>query len=138
MSQIRLIDTNVLIRYLTQDDPEKANRGRVLLKRVERGDEEVAISHLVVFEVVFLLHKTYKLPRRRIRELVTALLMLRNVHIPDRSDLLDALAMFEEHNISFADAVNAMYMRRHGMTEIYSWDAEFDRVPWLKRLEPVL
>jgi predicted nucleic acid-binding protein len=61
---------------------------------------------------------------------------MRNLHVPDVSDLHDALALFEEQNISFADAYNAVYMRRHGITEVYSWDAEFDRVPWLTRLKP--
>jgi predicted nucleic acid-binding protein len=138
VSDIRLIDTNVLIRYFAQDDPARAERGRLLLERIERGSERAALSHLGVFEVVFLLQKTYRVPRRQIRELMTSLLTTRNVDVPDRGDLLEALQLFEELNISYADAYNAVYMRRHGMTEIYSWDKEFDRVPWLRRLEPSL
>ena len=136
MSATRLIDTNVLIRYLTQDDPAKAALGRAVLERVSRGDEQAAISHLVVFEVVFLLQKTYRIPRHSIRQMVTALLVMPNMHIPDRQLLLDALVIYEQENISYADAFNAVYMRGEGMTELYSWDAEFDRLPWLIRFEP--
>jgi predicted nucleic acid-binding protein len=38
--------------------------------------------------------------------------------------------------ISLPDAWNAVFMRSHGLTEIYSWDTDFDEMIWLTRIEP--
>jgi predicted nucleic acid-binding protein len=40
-----------------------------------------------------------------------------------------------QHRISFADAFNAAFMQQQ-IGEIYSWDADFDRIPGIARIEP--
>ena len=49
----RFVDTNVLLRYFTGDDEEKALRAPALLQRIELGEERIETSHLVFFEVIF-------------------------------------------------------------------------------------
>ena len=39
-------------------------------------------------------------------------------------------------DLSFADAFTAVTMKARGMTEIYSWDSDFDDIEGIKRLEP--
>ena len=39
-------------------------------------------------------------------------------------------------NVSFADAYNAAYMESRGITEVYSYDTDFDRIEGIKRVEP--
>jgi predicted nucleic acid-binding protein len=46
------------------------------------------------------------------------------------------LRLFVQYPLSFADAFNIAYMQSHQLTEIYSWDKDFDRVPGITRLEP--
>jgi len=118
MSSPRFLDTNVLIRYFTHDDPETGRRAFDLVALVDRGEEVVILSHLVLFEVIFTLQKTYQIER------------------PNILTWLEALAIFVESNISFADVYNAIFMRRAGVAEVYSWDSDFDRLPWVTRVEP--
>ncbi len=61
----RFRDTNILIRYLTNDDPNKASLALALLDRVAEGAEQVATTPLVIFETIFLLQRTYKLANDR-------------------------------------------------------------------------
>jgi predicted nucleic acid-binding protein len=49
----RLLDTNLLIRFFTRDDPPKADRVLGLLERVARGSERLVTTPVVVFETVF-------------------------------------------------------------------------------------
>jgi predicted nucleic acid-binding protein len=42
----------------------------------------------------------------------------------------------EQPFLSYADAFNAAYMQSRGITEIYSWDTDFDRLPGITRIEP--
>ncbi len=48
----RLLDTNVLIRYFTRDDPAKGERALALLLRVEQGQAKLATTATVIFETV--------------------------------------------------------------------------------------
>ena len=63
MAPPRFLDANIMLRYFTRNDPDKAQRARALLERVERRDEKVITSTLVVFETVFTLQRTYKVAR---------------------------------------------------------------------------
>ncbi len=132
----RFLDTNVLLRYLLGDDKEKAQRAFGLLRRVELGQEKVATSPMVVFETVFTLQKRYRVPRERIRESLRDIISLRGLELPNKSLYVKTLDLYASHNISFTDAFNAAYMASRGITEIYSWDPDFDRLPGIARLEP--
>ena len=59
---LHFLDTNVLLRYLNNDDVDKAQRAESLLLRVERGQERVTISPLVIFETVYTLQSRYRVP----------------------------------------------------------------------------
>ncbi len=67
---VHFVDTNILLRYLTRDDEQKAQRALQLLMRVEKGEEKVVTSSLVIFEAVFTLQSFYKVSRSRIKELI--------------------------------------------------------------------
>ena len=77
----RFLDTNILLRYFTRDDPEKAERALALLQGVEQGQERVIISPMVIFETVFTLQHSYGVPRPRIRDLVEDIISLRGVQL---------------------------------------------------------
>lgn len=132
----RFLDTNVLLRYLTASDPDKAERARRLLARVERGEEKVVTSVMVVFETVFTLQRTYKVPKARIREMVGDLLSLPALQLTGKSLCMQVLDLYAAHNVSFADAYNAIYMRSRGLDEIYSWDTDFNDIAGMTRVEP--
>jgi predicted nucleic acid-binding protein len=132
----RFLDTNILIRYLTNDDPAKSTRALSLLERLAEGDEEGVTTPLVIFETVFLLERSYKLPKADLRAKITAVLALQGLHLAEKSLCLRALDYYVDLNISYADAYNAAWMRQANVSEVYSWDREFDRIAALTRPEP--
>jgi uncharacterized protein len=134
---LRFLDTNILLRYFTRDDEEKARKALALLQRIERGEERVETSLPVIFETVFTLHRRYHVPKARIRELLLPILRLRGLHVPTKNRLLDALDLYVENpHLSFADAFSAITMKARGIPEIYSWDTDFDNIEGISRLEP--
>ena len=134
---MRLTDTNLLIRFFTRDDPEKAERVRQLLERVEQNQEKVALSPIVVFETVFTLAHSYKLSRAQIKEMLEDVISLRGVHLPNKNVYLRALELYAQHpRLSFGDAYNASYMESLGLTELYSYDEGYDRLTEITRFEP--
>lgn len=74
--------------------------------------------------------------RERIRDVLVPILSLRDLRVPDRQISLAVLDLYAQYSVSFADAFNTVYARAHGVSEIYSYDREFDRIPGVRRLEP--
>lgn len=130
------LDTNILLRYFLHDDEEKARHALALIQRVEQGDEIVESNALVVFEMVYVLQRVHRIPKQQVRDMLQSVLNLRGLRISDRDLCSDALDLFAEKNISFADAYSGLYMKARGLTAIYSWDTDFDRIEGIERVEP--
>ena len=56
--------------------------------------------------------------------------------MPYKAVFEKALETFPNTNVSFADLFNYFFMLEHGVTEIYSYDEDFDMLPEVKRLMP--
>src|SRR5512135_672523 len=132
----RFLDTNILMRYFTRDDEHKAAAALALLRRIQAGTEQVTTSPLVLFEVVFLLERTYQLPEDRVADAVLSVLTLPGVKLANKTLWRTAFQVHLTYPIDFADAYNTAVMQRTGVSEIYTWDEDFDRIPGLTRVEP--
>jgi predicted nucleic acid-binding protein len=133
---MRFLDTNILLRYFTKDDEAKAHKALALLERIERGEERVETSLPVIFETIFTLERYYHVPLPQIKELLLPILRMRGLRLPAKNLCIAALDLYVEHNISYVDAFNAASMQNRGITEIYSWDTDFDRIAGITRIEP--
>jgi predicted nucleic acid-binding protein len=130
------LDTNVILRHLLQDDPDQSPRATAYLLRVERGEVAVETADTVVFETVFTLERRHRRAKAAIRDQLLDILALPGVVLPGKSHLGDVFDLYVHHNIAFADAYHVVQMRRRGLTEIISFDREYDRVPGITRIEP--
>lgn len=133
---MRFLDTNVLLRYFTKDDEAKAQKALALLQRIERGEERAETSLPVIFETVFTLQRRYRVPLPQIKSLLLPILRMRGLRLPSKNLCIAALDLFVERNISYVDAFNALYMQSRYITEVYSWDTDFDRIEGITRIEP--
>jgi len=138
MSEVTFIDTNILIRYFTQDVPEQAERARVLLLKLKSGELQATTAEIVLGEVVWVLSsKTlYRQPREEVRKHLTRFLSLKGLLLPYKRSYLRALELYDTVGISFADALCAAHMERQHIKTIWSFDPHFDRVANIIRREP--
>ena len=132
----RFIDTNVFLRHFLADDQDKAAAAQGVLLRIESGEEQVMTSHLVLFELVFILHRTYKLPKDEVVALVAGLLDYRGLQLVGKEIWRTAFDVWTAHTIDFTDAYNVAVMRATGVTEIYAWDRGYNQVADITRIEP--
>ena len=133
---VKFLDTNILLRYLTRDDEDKAQRTFNLLLKVERGEERITTSSLVIFETIYTLQSFYKVPRRTIKELLLPIIALKNLQLSGKDVYYRAFDLYIDKNISFTDAYNAAYMIDEEITYVYSWNKDFDKIEGITRLEP--
>lgn len=132
------IDTNVFIRLLIGDDPEKEERCLSLFQRARRGDITLATSETIVAEIVYVLSSwsTYRLPRERIAAALQPVLAIPGLRLEHKDSVLQALVLWEESTLDFEDCLAIEHVRRMGLDGIYSYDRGLDRIPGVRRLEP--
>jgi predicted nucleic-acid-binding protein len=94
------VDTNVLVRLLTGDDPKQAAAARSLF-----AAGPIWLAKTVLLETGWVLRSLYGFEESAIRDAFTKLLGLKNVHAEDASCLADALAL-TAHGIELADAMH--------------------------------
>jgi predicted nucleic acid-binding protein len=136
VKKARALDANVILRFLTNDIPEQANRCAGLLKRVEAGTEEVWLPDLVLADIIWTLEKFYKQPKKQIRELLIPVLNLRSLRYSSKKTAREALRFYVEKNVDWTDAVTAAQMIVRNQHEIYSYDTGFDKIEGITRVEP--
>jgi predicted nucleic acid-binding protein len=135
---MRFIDANVFIRYLTRDDPEKAQACLELFQKAQQKEITITTSESVIAEVVYVLSskRLYNLPREEIRKLLYPFLLLPGLTLTNRKMYLRALDLYATCPIDFEDALIVAQMERQKITEVYSYDRDFDQVAGITRLEP--
>jgi predicted nucleic acid-binding protein len=129
---MKLVDTNILIRLITQDHPAVAKRCRDLLLH---SDEDIFITDLAIAEAVWVLHRSYGLSREEITGRLMPIVRSPRIGFFDRELLEQALVLFGEHGTSFTDAYHAALGRRRGFDSVYSYDRDFERLKF-PRAEP--
>ena len=137
---MRFLDTNIILRYLTHDDDAKAEACYRLFQQVNRGEEELFTCEAVVAEVAYVLSSPralYRLSHEEIRDRLVPILALRGVRLPQKQLYLRALDIYAFSPVlDFEDALAVAHMEHRGVTEIVSYDRDFDRIVGLQRIEP--
>jgi predicted nucleic acid-binding protein len=130
------VDTNIFLRYLTKDAPLRYEKCREMFKKAMKGDIAITTSGMVIAELVWTLLSYYKVPKAEVIEKVTVIVGTKNLSIPDKHIVADALVLYARKNIDLFDAYNAVFMRYHGLRDIYSYDEDFELIEDIKRTEP--
>ena len=52
---MRFVDTNIFIRYLTSDDPQKSAACRAFWQQVAKGQETATTTEVVIAEICYIL-----------------------------------------------------------------------------------
>ncbi len=134
------LDTNIIIRYVTQDDPDKAERSRELLKKVEAGELTFFASESIVVEIVQVLSSKglYNQPRATVASHLSAILALTRLKLANKRTILRALDVWvnASASVDFVDALSVAHMERQHISSIASFDRDFDRFTQIDRYEP--
>jgi predicted nucleic-acid-binding protein len=133
----RIIDTNVVIRYLVGDGADHAVKAAQLFLDAEAGLVNLVIPEIVLVESVHVLYKGYKLEKAAIVNAMRQLVGLPGVEtITPLEVITKGLENFETTNAPWPDALIAAYGAYLGLPEIYSFDGHFDKFNGIIKIEP--
>jgi predicted nucleic-acid-binding protein len=97
------LDTNVLVRFLVEDDPRQAQIVRDLVRSVIESGSRCFLSDLVLAEMVWVLERRYKVPRTEIVEKLEQLLRSRHLEFQSRDWIDRATRAYKAMRGDFAD-----------------------------------
>ena len=132
------LDTNIFIRYLTQDDPVKMRACLALLQRIQAG-EEATTSEVVLAEVALVLSspRQYKLNHADVSARLRPVLLLRGLKVPNKRRVLRALDLYAMHSqLDFEDCLTVAQIEQQKIGALMSYDRGFDQIPNIARQEP--
>lgn len=121
------LDTSVVVRYLTGDQPEMAERAASIID----GETELYVTDVVIAETAYVLTSVYRVPREAVVDHLMDLVQKRSVVLfgLDLGLVVDALLMCRPSGrVSFADAMVWASARSAGSETVYSLDKRFPDV----------
>lgn len=116
------IDTNVLVRYLTCDDPEQAEKAEALFQTHCTSEEPGFVPHIVLCELVWVLKRSYKFPKSKIVEALWYLLNTLELRIEAAPLVRQALQEFEKGKADFSDYLIGAICRENGCRFVATFD----------------
>lgn len=126
----KLVDTNLIVRFLVNDNSKQAQAAEKVFK-----ENELILTDVALAEVVWTLQSFYKLPRQEIIDKIYRLLQSKSF-IFNRELLLNSLFKYLNYKISFVDAYLIAYVEINKMEGLYSFDEGLDKVKTVTRFKP--
>ena len=125
------LDTNLLVRLLTNDDPAQARQVADLI------DTSAAcfVPFTVVLELEWVLRGAYQLSREAITHALRGLIAIRHLHLEQEEQVLQALEAYGQ-GLDFADALHLL--RSEGCAALVSFDRAFVRKAGELELTPAV
>lgn len=131
------VDTNLFIRYLTNDDPSKADRVEKLLDQAAHGSVTLVTTEMVIAEIVWVLESFYELANTAIAPLVRGILATPGLEVINGALIGRAVELYEGQGVDFVDGYIAAVMEKHGISVLYSFDRKhISRLRTITRKEP--
>lgn len=128
------IDTNVLVRYLAQDDPKQSAVATRFIEGRLSVENPGFVSTVTLCELVWVLAESYSADRKRIREIVEGLLATKQLVI-ERSELIwKSLRAWEGVAADFSDALIGQLAIAHGAEKTVTFDRTAARLPGFELL----
>ena len=122
------IDTNVLVRFLTQDDAEQGALARAFFAELT-PEAPGFIAREVMVELVWVLERAYHYTRAEIAGAIEGLLSAVELEVEASDDIGTALSAYRDQGFGFADLMIAAAARRVGAKTLMTYDRKAARLP---------
>ncbi len=116
------LDTNVLVRYIVQDDPEQAEAAERLIEEACTRQSPGYVGVPVLVELVWVLTAAYRHDRPMVASVIRQLLRTAELLVEDRETAWSALREFESGGADFADCLIGHRNRARGCDRTYTFD----------------
>jgi predicted nucleic-acid-binding protein len=123
----RIVDANVILRYLLADHPVLSPRAKELFDGVRVGERGAYVPECVLVECVYVMQRIYQVQRAEIAEKLRALLGFRGITGEQVPLLGQALGLYAQTSVSFVDALIATTAAARGL-KVETYDQNLQKL----------
>jgi predicted nucleic-acid-binding protein len=123
------LDTNVLVRYLAQDDPAQSARATEIIERRLSHENPGFVSVVTMAEMVWVLDRAYGLPDEDIAAAIERMLQADVLVVESEQEVFAAMTALEEGRGAFADALIGTLGAAAGCPATLTFDKKALRLP---------
>lgn len=116
------LDTNVLVRYLAQDDPQQSALAVELIEGSCSENSPALINHVVLCETVWVLDRCYDVKREMIAVILEKILKTEQFSIQGLEMVWRALKEFRKTGADFADCLLSQINLSNGCEQTVTFD----------------
>jgi predicted nucleic-acid-binding protein len=122
------IDTNVLVRYIAQDDVAQSRRAVSLIEKECSTDKPGYVGLVVLVEVVWVSESVYRAAKEEVTEIVRRILSIKQLAVQDAETAWKALRLFQSNNVDFADCLVACSAVAAGCGAVMTFDKQAAKI----------
>lgn len=116
------IDTNILVRYLTNDDEAQVEQVNKLFTKYVGKNHSLFINNIVLCELIWVLERGYKYPKPEIVKALKMLMTAIEFIFEDHKLVFQSILEYEKTNFDFSDIMIGMVNKGRGFSPTYSLD----------------
>lgn len=116
------LDTNVLVRFLVEDDPAQHRRAVALIEKATAAGDQLLVTEVVLAELVWVLTYSYKVPRSRTLATLRQLLHARQLLLVSADVVARAIDAYAAGRGDFADYLIREQARAAGGDRVATYD----------------
>jgi predicted nucleic-acid-binding protein len=128
------LDTNVLVRYLVQDDEEQLAAAKKLIRAALRAGETLYIPITVMLELEWVLRSGFGFNKEQVSTTIASLLATVELTFESELAIEIALALYNKHSADFADCVHIALSHVAGEHPLWTFDRAASKVKGAKLL----
>jgi predicted nucleic-acid-binding protein len=123
------LDTNVLVRYLTQDDPLQSRKATDLIERRLTEEDPGFVSVVAMAEIAWVLERAYGLADADIAAAIERMLQTDVLVVECEQEVFTAMTALKERRGAFADALVGALADKAGCSSTLTFDRKALRLP---------
>lgn len=125
---MKALDTNILARYLRDDNPMQSRRAAHFIQRAVNRNEPLYLNHIVLCELVWILSAVYEHRKDEIVTMIEAVLLTGQFQFEDKSSIESALEDYKTSKADFPDCLIGRRSRAAGSESTLTFDRSLKNI----------
>jgi len=118
------IDTNILVRYLTQDDKVQSEQATKLIDKYAGKSGTIFINNIVICELIWVLERGYKYSKSQVLNVLKEILTTLEFSFDDHKILWTSIIDYEKADADFSDILIGKLNLLNACSQTYSFDVK--------------
>jgi predicted nucleic-acid-binding protein len=131
---VKALDTNLLVRFVTRDDPAQARRAKALFDRAEERGERFYVPLVVVAEFCWVLRSAYDYPREEVLFALEQLGRMEILQFESEARVQELIRIGRGERMELPDLLIGLSAREVGCESTLTFDRRAARSTWFEKV----